>query len=282
MLERLLLWLSSPILLGGAATLLFGRRTRRISVPGLLFHSVLPQPRLEMSHFPLKRFEKLCALLSDKGYRSVAVRETPVHSPETGKPVLLTFDDGLQTVCRYALPVMERYGFRATVFCIADFIGKNSSWDVFSSNLHCSRADLRSMAEKGHEIGSHTSTHAYLPFLDDEAVERELSDSKKKLEDLSGSDVTSVSFPYGGWNRRIWEIALESGYTSATLYRDYEAVDSRLFPVSGVYLYDSVWMAFSKIDSIAAFSVARAGARMFSHFAKGSPVWKYRKEYKKL
>ena len=214
--------IAAPLAIGAVATLCFGRRPHvRSVVPGLLFHSVQPEPGLEMSHFPLARFDKLCSRLNEFGYTGITVTDaaTGHDGNVTGKPLLLTFDDGLHSIFEYALPVLRRHRHRATIFCVAGFYGSSSSWDIFSGNRHLTPKEIAAIAAEGHEIGSHTCTHAYLPYLTDALVRDELTVSKKRLEDIVGKPVTSISFPFGGWNRRIWDIACESGYVTATLYR---------------------------------------------------------------
>ncbi|MBN1306771.1 MAG: polysaccharide deacetylase family protein [Chitinispirillaceae bacterium] len=249
--------------------------------PGLLFHSVVPKPRAEIAHFPLGRFEKLCNALRQRNYRTLTLHEAAnVAAPAEGeKTLLLTFDDGLQSVHRHALPVLDFCDFRATVFCISGFYGKKSAWDVFTRNRHLTREEIRAIAQSGHEIGSHTCTHAYLPYLDDQSIGRELSESKMRLEDIIGKAVTSLSFPYGGWNRRIWEIARETGYSAATLYCGGDGDQKGLFPVLGVHQFDSVDDVLAKLATALPLSIIRARSRMMAHFARGTPIWKYRKEY---
>jgi peptidoglycan/xylan/chitin deacetylase (PgdA/CDA1 family) len=270
-----------PLFLGAGTTLLFGRRPLRPPIPGLLFHSVLPKPGTEMSHYPIGRFEMLCNALRQKNYHAFTISEASgLTAPASGeKVILLTFDDGLQSVYHHALPVLDRSGFRATVFCVSGFYGNESLWDVFPHNRHLAKEEIRGIARSGHEIGSHTCSHAHLPYLDDRAIRRELSDSKKQLEDIIGKPVTSLSFPYGGWTGRIWEIAKETGYLAATLYRGHVEASDELFPVYGVHQLDSVDDVLAKLDTTKQFSIIRARSRMMAHFARGTPIWKYRKDY---
>jgi peptidoglycan/xylan/chitin deacetylase (PgdA/CDA1 family) len=272
-----------PLFLGMGATLLFGRRKTSSSIPGLLFHSILPKPALgaEMSLYPLDRFEKFCIALKQHGYHGVTLGKARNASPtaSANKPVLITFDDGLQSVYLHAHPVLERHGLKATVFCVGGLYGEKSSWDVFAGKRHLTREQIRNLATYGHEIGSHTCSHAYLPYLDDGSLRRELSDSKRRLEDIIGKEVTSLSFPFGGWNRHIWEIAQETGYRAATLYRGRGAPSEGLFPVEGVYRFDSVNDVLSKIILVTGISSIMARSRMMTHFARGTPIWKYRREY---
>jgi peptidoglycan/xylan/chitin deacetylase (PgdA/CDA1 family) len=277
------LLLITPFLLGAFSTLVFGRRRAPDTTPpGLLFHSVLDKPGLEMSQVSLRRFEQFCSHLSRARYRTLTVSDAPAagNSSSTPEPCcLLTFDDGFKSVATTAMPVMERNNLKATVFCLGSHFGETSQWDIYSGNTHLSKNEIRELAAAGHEIGSHSLTHAYLPFLSSTEVQRELADSKSILEDITGKAVTSLSFPYGGWNTRIWNIARETGYTAATLYRGHSSAATGLFPVFGVYQYDTVADMMAKLTTTSRFSLVRARAHMMAHFARGTPAWKYRKEY---
>jgi peptidoglycan/xylan/chitin deacetylase (PgdA/CDA1 family) len=276
--------LCTPFISGLISTILFGRSSVEQTIPGLLFHSVLTHPGKEMSHFPAKRFAILCQKLATDGYVPVSLSGlmTAERTPCRGKPVLLTFDDGLACIHREVLPIIQKHNFNATVFCVSSYSGKKSGWDVFSQNLHLSNTEIRELCDAGIEIGSHTATHACLPYLDEQSVKHELEDSKKYLEDVIGKPVTSLSFPYGCWSRRIWDIAKEAGYNAATLYRGRANESAGLYKVQGVYQLDTISDILAKVSLKTAFSVARARARMMSHFSRGTPVWKYRKEYSRI
>ena len=192
---------------------------------------------------------------------------------------LITFDDGLQSVYKYAFPSLEEFGFCSTIFCISGFYGKKSSWDIYSNNMHLNKSQIRHLSEKGHEIGSHTKSHAYLPFLNNKSIYSELFDSRSELEDITGCPVTSCSFPYGGWTPDIWKIAQDAGYSAATLYRNHSQATTGLFPVLGVQRFDSTNDIISKLTTKTTFSILRARSNLMAHFAKGTPMWKFRKEY---
>src|SRR5262245_41977104 len=42
--------------------------------------------------------------------------------------VAITFDDGFRSAYEYGLPVLQCYGFTATVFLVTDYCGKTNSW----------------------------------------------------------------------------------------------------------------------------------------------------------
>jgi peptidoglycan/xylan/chitin deacetylase (PgdA/CDA1 family) len=205
---------------------------------------------------------------------------TSSFTADSIKNCLITFDDGLENIFQHAIPHLDMYGFKGTIFCVAGFIGRSSTWDVYRSLRHLSRQQVRQLSDTGHEIGSHTLTHANLPFLNDIDLVSELRDSKNVLEDITGRQVTSLSFPHGGWNHRVWECARELGYQSATLYRGHSLATDNMYPVLSAGRFDSVDDIIRRISSTSIFfSTSIAASRIASHFAKGTPVWKFRKNY---
>ncbi|NLG16126.1 MAG: polysaccharide deacetylase family protein [Fibrobacter sp.] len=268
--------LLGPAILGGAATLLFGYQKHSGKKPGLLFHSVSDNPGKNMSQYSTANFKNLVDKLKNYSLKTVSLNRYGHSTAED--EILLTFDDGFECIYKNAVPVLENAGFKGSIFCVAGFAGKESDWDVYESSRHMSKEQIIEVSNLGYEIGSHTLTHANLPFLSVKDLEKELKESKQILEDITGKPVRSLSFPFGSFNRRVWEKALEAGYTSASLYRGNSGTLPGLFPVYGVYRFDGVSDIMRRIND-RGFSISVALARMMSHFSKGTSVWKFRKEY---
>ena len=231
-----------------------------------------------MSHYSTARFKEFLKLLKDSGFKTLTLTQAAREGKKNGNECLLTFDDGMECIYTRALPLLNEFDFKSTVFCIAGFTGQTSSWDIFNGQKHLSRQQIRELSDSGQEIGSHTLTHANLPFLNNRDLEKELKDSKKILEDITGKEITSISFPYGSWNKHVWEKAMESGYLSATLYRNHKTISPGLFPVYGAYRFDRPSDILGRLSK-RRFSASVATAILMSHFSKGTPVVKFRKNY---
>ena len=192
---------------------------------------------------------------------------------------MITFDDGFRNFYYHAMPVLDACGFKATIFPVAGFLAKRSSWDVGAGEIHLTKGELRAIAAAGHEIGSHTLTHANLPYLSGPELDRELRDSKNRLEDIIGTPVTSISFPHGFWNKDIWKRARDLGYERGTIYRNHHMAGNGLLPVLGAYRFDSPSDLFARVSQRYPLSLSCACARIMAHFSKGTPVWKFRRKY---
>jgi len=65
------------------------------------------------------------------------------------------------------------------------------------------------------EIGSHSLTHRRLTDLPDNEVDRELSQSKATLEDITGQEIMSFCYPFGDFDLRVKSRVEIAGYRLA-------------------------------------------------------------------
>src|SRR5215469_14426981 len=78
-------------------------------------------PRYKRYVIPLPQFEAQISNISKEGLRGVNVTEALQFS---AGQVAITFDDGCETDLLAAAPVLARFGFGATFYVIAGFVGK--------------------------------------------------------------------------------------------------------------------------------------------------------------
>jgi peptidoglycan/xylan/chitin deacetylase (PgdA/CDA1 family) len=72
--------------------------------------------------------------------------------------------------------------------------------------------ELRSLRERGIELGSHGASHAHLPLLSDAELRRELFESKRELEAELGRPCTEFAYPYGEHDERVRAAVRAAGY----------------------------------------------------------------------
>ncbi|MFW5775067.1 MAG: polysaccharide deacetylase family protein [Chitinivibrionales bacterium] len=278
MLLTIFVLVGVPLICGTVAVVLWGQPARMGGAPAIVIHSVPSKQVRHLSAFPANHFAGFCQKLHQKNIQTVSV-SSYMQNNRTNR-VCITFDDGFDDVYHHAFPVLQRYGMTATVFVVTGFIGKKSTWDTLTPRMHLGREQIRALYHHGIEIGSHTVTHPDLTFLSDTAVRDELRDSRACLEDIIGAGVRSLSFPFGRWNGRVWAIARECGYTCGTVYLGGRHAPPELLPVCGAYLLDSEEDLMEKLFPTRRFSTARAQSRILPHFAKGTPVWRFRRSYR--
>lgn len=193
------------------------------TVPVLMYHKVSPfrQAGGKGLRVTPRQFAWQMAYLRRQGYVSItpadlaaAMRGERNLPP---RPVLITFDDGYRDNYLYAFPILRENGFTATVFVVANTIGKTNSFDAATQppNAMMNREELLQLAEAGWVIGSHTLNHPHLTRVTREAAWEEISASRVALEEKLGRPVRYFCYPYGDFNAEIAEMVKRAGYELA-------------------------------------------------------------------
>ena len=61
-------------------------------------------------------------------------------------------------------------------------------------------------------LGSHTVTHPNLELSEKDRIQKELTESKQKLEKITGREIHLLSIPYGAYDERVIKLACQAGY----------------------------------------------------------------------
>jgi peptidoglycan/xylan/chitin deacetylase (PgdA/CDA1 family) len=136
----------------------------------------------------------------------------------------VTFDDGFRSMLR-VLPSLERLGIRPTVFVCTDYASDGRVLDlppldrVPAVHRHelatLCWEELRELAERGVEIGSHTRTHPNLRELSTSELWREVSGSREEIESELGRRCRYLAYPYGQADRIVQRAVERAGYEAA-------------------------------------------------------------------
>ena len=138
--------------------------------------------------------------ISKLGLRGVSVSDALKFN---GPAVCITFDDGCETDLISAAPILKEFGFGATFYVVAGFVGKPG---------YLSMPQLRELHAQGFEIGCHSMTHPYLTDLDRTGMQREIAEAKTMLERMVGVPIQHFSCPGGRYDDRVVQEAKQAGF----------------------------------------------------------------------
>lgn len=180
-----------------------------MSVPIITYHAIGAGPPPVWTSSEL--FDLHLAAFAAHGYRTVTLAALLAAlrggSPLPERSLVLTFDDGYQSIYDHVWPRLRALGFGATVFLISDYCGRDNRWPGQPSTLPSAPLltweQIAELAADGCEFGAHTRTHPALPALQPAMVEEEIVVSKDAICERTGQAVRSFSYPYGAANPAV-------------------------------------------------------------------------------
>ena len=269
------------------------KKNPRNKLPVLVYHKIGNRFEWGITRQKVRQFEEQMKYLKEEGYQSIRVSQGLLESDsmnrmstKDSKRILITFDDGYESVYSFAFPILERYGFTALIFLITGYVGKYNRWDVNWGKRfkHLSWDQIKEMNKYGFSFGSHTVNHPDLTKLEKRYVEYELKRSKEELEDRLSQKTDFLSFPFGKYNQMVENLAQRIGYQRAFTICSHSKgrsphgfVQGRL----GIYLFDSALTLRIKLNRGGLFWIEDLKGRIINAFANGTALVK-RPDYNKI
>lgn len=220
----------------------------------LMYHMVSshkPKAKFNGLRVRPERFEQQVRWLADHGFTFFTVSELWAQWQQLpAKSVAITFDDGYADNLHNALPILQRYNAKATIYVVVDRHGRD--WSTYKKAHHnsgelareskLSDAEVLELVASGRiEIASHTLTHCNMATTSTVDKRHELAASKRELEVLIERPVISFAYPFGIYSSEDVQLAREAGYSTAvttvegidTLHPLPDPLDLKRIKVSG-------------------------------------------------
>lgn len=199
-------------------TLLFADNSRHIAV--LTYHNFNPTIPGSMSITP-ERFESQLKWLKEKGYTVIPLKDLVSYLQGKdislpAKSVVITADDGWESVYTYMRPIVEKYHIPVTLFIYPSTISHGPhvmTWE-----------QLKELENTGlFNVQSHTNSHPNFkqekkhlsPAAYAKAVDFELNHPKKELEEKLSHKITLLAWPFGIYDSYLEKAAAKAGYVMA-------------------------------------------------------------------
>ena len=190
------------------------------SVPVLTYHNFNPTVPGSMSITP-KKFEEQLKWIKDNGYTVIPLKDLVSYLQGNkitlpAKPVVISADDGWESVYTYMLPLVRKYNIPVTLFIYPSTI---------SNGVHAMTWDqLKELQKTGlFDIQGHTYWHPNFkqekrhlsPSEYEKLVHVQLFNSKRILENKLGTKITLLAWPYGIYDDYLEQEAAKAGYVMA-------------------------------------------------------------------
>ena len=215
---------------------IYSMQSDEIALPIVMYHQLTKsESRAGRYVLTLEQFEKDLVFLKEKGYKTVTVSQLLDYSQGKGKlpekAIMITFDDGCETLYAYAKPLLEQYDFTAVGFVVgslADYYTELDDHNLNYSNLNWAEIKELSMGNtveiQSHSYDLHKNTgyrsgakkkkgetfEQYAEFLGADA-------SKMKTEMLkhTGKAPVAIAYPFGSFSSESKEILKKYGIKMA-------------------------------------------------------------------
>ena len=234
-------------------------------IPVLMYHHVAPRPGDMVTVTP-ETFEGQMRHLAEAGYTTISLDELLAFVRGEATPprhaVAITFDDGWLDNGVHAFPVLRRYGLRAAIFVVTDWVERASSLYLAGAPpAFPPHREAQERAERGESHGivldwgrlaemrasgvvdvySHTRSHLKCDRVPEEVVAEELRASRKIIEERLGSPCPYLCWPYGKFSPRAAALAREAGYEAMfTTRQDLARKGADPFAIPRIVVKDDV------------------------------------------
>ncbi len=161
-----------------------------ILCPILLYHRIAFSASNDPYYVTPEEFRTQMEALKNWGYTAIPIT-TLVKAIKLGadlpeRPVVITFDDGDETVYSTAYPILQELGFEGVIYLVVKYVGADGYMNV---------DQIKELAASGWEVGSHSLTHTDLTSSTN--VEDEIVYSRLRLEQMLGLPVETFAYPFG-------------------------------------------------------------------------------------
>ena len=161
------------------------------------YHDIHSKTQYCDSSTPIELFQQQIQIIFESGYEIVHA-----ITKEYGQ-IEICFDDAYLGLYEN-IDFLKDQNIPVHLFVISSYLDKDA---------YISKKQLLELNELDVvKISSHTHTHSILNQIEEDAILRELQHSKDIIETLIGTDVDSICYPEGKFNRKTINIAHLVGY----------------------------------------------------------------------
>jgi len=168
----------------------------------ITFHSV--DNNGSVLSYPVNSFALLLKRLRDLEMPVLSLHD--LLDVNVRKGVAITFDDGMQSVFKSALPVLKEYKAPAHVFVTTNAVNSDKMWPYDNRYGEFDMLDwdeIGALSDAGIYIDAHTQSHPDMRTITPDQLEDECHSADEIIEGYVGKKPEYFAYPFGYHNKRV-------------------------------------------------------------------------------
>jgi len=208
----------------------------------LTYHKIHPENKTIWWVTPDSFYRQMADLRSKK------VVYLDDYDPADPNQAVITFDGVYKEIWKYAVPILQRFGYPFELFVIGQTIGKDNSFDTGEPYAEFADIEtLQKMVQAGGRLQWHSWSHARLAGTTDMSVyEKELS-VPDELRQLCPEGFKWYAYPHGERDA-IYRAEVESRFTGALACDD--GNDADRYDLNRLTVYEETRLSKSTVSLI--------------------------------
>ena len=187
------------------------------AVPILAYHVINVAPPLSSAppalYVPADEFSSQMNALKTAGWHAVTLDQLEAYwthgtSLGSGKPIVITFDDGYASQYTNALPVLKSLGWDAVVNLVVNGLSPGDGG--------LTDTQVKGLIAAGWQIGTEGESTADLTAGDPTQVQSELTTARDTLKTRYNVELNWFSYPVGAYNPAVTAAVKAAGFVGAT------------------------------------------------------------------
>jgi peptidoglycan/xylan/chitin deacetylase (PgdA/CDA1 family) len=187
------------------------------SAPILVYHVINAQPAGSSAnsalYVPTDEFAGQMHALKTQGWRAVTLNQLQAYwthgtSLGSGKPIVITFDNGYASQYTNALPVLKGLGWVG--------VENLQLTGLPASEGGLTDAQIHGLIGAGWELDTQGVDHTDLTAVDPSQLSNDLTSARQMMQSQYGVTPNWFSYPSGDYNPTVTAAVRAAGYTGAT------------------------------------------------------------------
>ncbi|MBQ7654342.1 MAG: polysaccharide deacetylase family protein [Clostridia bacterium] len=208
----------------------------KVDLPVIMYHQVTDKnSRIGKYCVSVSQLESDLKHIKENGYTTVTVNDLLSFVSEKKeipkKPVMITFDDGFESIKEYVVKLMDEYDMKCVVSVVGSYADMTEQqndhnvnyayldWDEIAQLVKDERIEIQNHSYNLHKNTSKRKGASQCAGEDfdsyRESLDSDLSKLQNKIYEISGYMPTAFTYPFGSYSKDSTDILVQLGFKAA-------------------------------------------------------------------